>query len=284
VEKNTLSHKTIRIGSQLLTIDRPLIAGIINLTPDSFYGGSRSNNIKAFLEKCEAMLSQGADMLDIGAFSSRPFAQSVSQDEEIKRLLAPLAEFRRHFPETPVSVDSFRSEVVKQIYDTIGDFLVNDISGGQFDADLFDTVGSLHLPYVLMHVQGTFETMHQEYEYKDIVESVSVYFAEKTVELHQKGVGDVLLDPGFGFSKNMHQNFELFSRLNELLIHDKPLYIGISRKSMIYITLGIAPEDALNGTTFLHAHALAKGASILRVHDVKEAMEAVKLDELLRGI
>lgn len=275
-------NKTIRIGSQLLECNKPLIAGIINLTPDSFYGGSRSRNTKTFLKRCETMLHDGAHMLDIGAFSSRPFAETVSEKEEIERLLAPLKAFRRNFPHTPVSIDSFRSEVVKQVFDAIGDFMVNDISGGQFDNNLFETVGSLHLPYILMHVQGDFNTMHQSYEYKDIVESVSVYFAQKTAELLQYGSGDILLDPGFGFSKNSAQNFELFSRLQELLIHDKPLYIGVSRKSMVFKPLNIGPEEALNGTSFLHTHALAKGASVLRVHDVKEAAELVRLHSYMK--
>lgn len=276
-----MSKKSIKVGGKLLDMHSGIVAGIINLTPDSFYKESRNNDIDSLLETCSKMIDDGAKIIDFGAFSTRPGAEMVNSVDEISRLREPLQKVRTSFPVTILSIDSFRSEVINALYDSIGEFIVNDISGGKFDDKLYDTVADLQLPYILMHLEGSMGTMHDRFEYKDIVNHISVFFAQKKKELYDKGIADIILDPGFGFSKSVEQNYELLSRLDEFSVFEEPLLVGLSRKSMIYKPLDISPEEALNGSTVLQTVAAEKGASIFRTHDVKEATETLKLLELI---
>ena len=263
-------------------MNRPLVMGIINLTPDSFYEGSRFQGTGAVLEQAAAMLEQGATILDLGAQSTRPGSARLNSDEEWARLAEPLEALNRRFPDACVSVDTYHAAVAARAVEA-GASLVNDISGGSFDKDMIHTVAGLGVPFICMHVKGQPETMHQNPQYTDVTQEVLDYFIVKTAECKLAGIHDVIIDPGFGFSKTAAHNFELMKNLQVFKMLDKPLLAGISRKSTVYKTLSVTAAEALNGTTVLNTICLLNGANILRVHDVKEAVEAVKLVEAYNG-
>ena len=255
---------------------RPLIMGILNLTPDSFYDGGWHDNIDEALRHCDKMLSEGADIIDIGAFSSRPGMEIISVDEELSRLLPSLTAIKKRFPETTISIDTFRKVIAMKAIENGAD-IINDISGGTFDDEMLSYIGKNHIPYILMHSGENLEKLHSEIVDNDVCHEVKTFFEKQTDTLSQHGENFIILDPGIGFNKSMKDNFKLLKNINEYRINDLPVLIGISRKSMIYKTLKTTPQEALNGTTVLNTIALLNGADILRVHDVKEAVEAVKL-------
>ncbi|MEH0156141.1 dihydropteroate synthase [Limibacter armeniacum] len=268
--------KTFNLRGRLWEIDRPQVMGILNLTPDSFYDGGQHNHEDKAMLKAESMLEAGADILDIGGYSSRPGAENVSEAEELERILPVVAAIKKKHPNAIISIDTFRAEVAKKSIGAGAD-IINDISGGTLDANMLKTVADLQVPYILMHMRGTPETMQQDTAYKNLVEEVLDFFVEQSNKFYELGGKDLILDPGFGFAKTTEQNYELMDHLPELKVLNLPLLVGISRKSMIYKKLGIIPQEALNGTTVLNTKAVMKGADILRVHDVKEAVEVVKL-------
>ena len=278
--KDTFFRKkiTLNAGGKLISLDSPKVMGIINITPDSFYAGSRKPSVDEALQQAEKMLADGATFLDIGAYSSRPGAADIAVSEETDRLLPVIEAIVATFPDAILSVDTFRSRVAEAAVNA-GAHMINDISGGTLDADMFATVARLRVPYILMHMKGTPQTMVQLAQYDDVFNEVLDYFVSKYQQLRQLGVHDVIIDPGFGFAKNQQQNYELMSRLHDFDILELPLLAGISRKKMVYGLLGGTAADALNGTTVLNTIAINKGANILRVHDVKEAVEAVKIWE-----
>ncbi|RQP15146.1 MAG: dihydropteroate synthase [Parapedobacter sp.] len=261
---------------RLIDLTSPKVMGIMNVTPDSFFDGGRHNTIDAALRHAEKLLDEGADLLDIGAYSSRPGAANVSIDEEVSRLLPVIDAITTRFPEAVLSIDTFRADVARAAIEA-GAHVINDISGGTLDEQMFATVAELQVPYILMHMRGTPYTMQQLTDYTDLVEEVNLFFGKQIAALRRLGVKDLILDPGFGFAKTLQQNYDLLNRLEELHIHGLPILGAISRKSMIYKKLGITPAEALNGTTALHALLLAKGVQILRVHDVKAAKEVITL-------
>ena len=272
---------SLNIRGRLLEIDTPQVMGIVNVTPDSFYAGSRTATADSVSRRVETLLSEGADMLDIGAYSSRPGASEVSVEGEVERLEAGMSVIRAMAPEIPVSVDTFRASVAAEAIRNMGADIINDISGGDLDADMFRTVAELRVPYILMHMRGTPSTMQKLTEYQDVTAEVIKSLSEKIKELRLLGVADIIADPGFGFAKTVEQNYALMRNLESFVrLLDAPLLVGISRKSMITKALGISTEEALNGTTALNVIALERGAAILRVHDVKAAKEAVKLYNL----
>ena len=262
-------------------IDRPVVMGIINTTPDSFYSGSRQQTVDAALSKAEQMLREGATILDIGGQSTRPGSTHLEPDEELTRVLPVIEAIHSRFSGSILSVDTYHSKVAKTAV-AHGASMVNDISGGLFDADMLTVIASLQVPYVCMHVKGTENTMHKNPEYTDVVQEVLTYFIRRVEDCMLAGIKDIIIDPGFGFSKNSTHNFSLLKDLTVFGILKKPLLLGVSRKSTIYKTLGVPVEASLNGTTVLHTAGLLKGASILRVHDVKEAMEAIELTQFLK--
>ena len=251
--------------------------GILNATPDSFYVGSRTQTERELAERAQQVLSEGGAIIDVGAYSTRPGAADVSAEEEWERLANALQVVRREAPEAILSVDTFRAEIARRCVETFGVSIINDISGGDADAQMFDTVAELRVPYVLMHCQGTPQTMQQSPSYKNVTAEVITDLSRKVRQLRQRGMRDVIIDPGFGFGKTLEHNYTLLRQLEDFRIFDLPLLIGISRKSMITKPLDITADEALNGTTTLNAFALMKGAHILRVHDVKAAVEVVKL-------
>ena len=267
---------TLNCNGRLLPVDKPLVMGIINVTPDSFYENSRFTVTEAILEQAEKMLHDGAAILDIGGQSTRPGSKTIDAAEELKRIIPPVTNIKQRFPEAFISVDTFYSVVAAEAI-LAGAAIINDISAGSIDDKLIGTVAGLHVPYVLMHMQGTPETMHKNPYYEDVTREVLDFFIKKTDELKSAGIQDIIIDPGFGFGKTAEHNFELLRNLSVLKMLDKPILIGVSRKSTIYRTLGIDINEALNGTTVLNTMALMNGATILRVHDVKEAIETVKL-------
>lgn len=254
--------------------------GVINATPDSFYGQSRSINVDEILKKAEQMIDEGATFLDIGGYSTRPGAIDISEEEEIFRIAKPIEQIRLKFPQVYISVDTFRSSVAKAAISS-GAHIVNDVSGGLLDDKMISAVAAMRVPYILMHMRGNPQTMTKENDYNDLLTDVIFELSQRVELANEAGIKDVIIDPGFGFAKNVQQNFELLNKLEHLNIFQKPLLIGISRKSMIYKTLGSTPEESLNGTTVLNTVALQKGAIILRVHDVKAAVEVVKLTKSL---
>jgi dihydropteroate synthase len=274
-----VNHKAIHIKGNLVSLRPPLVMGILNVTPDSFYAGSRKQTESGIHSRIGAILEEGGRIIDVGGYSSRPVATEVTEEEEMQRVALALRIIREHYPEAIVSVDTFRAGVARRSVEEYGVAIINDISGGGLDADMFRTVASLKVPYILMHMRGTPLTMQQFTTYDHLIVDIRKYFADKIYELELLGVNDIILDPGFGFSKTTEQNFELMWRLDKFSLFELPLLIGISRKSMIYKTLGITPEESLNGTSVLNTLALLKGADILRVHDVREAVEAVRLVE-----
>lgn len=274
--------KTINIKGELLDLSTPVVMGILNITPDSFYEGSRKQNEVDILKRVEEIILQGGTIVDIGAQSTRPSSQFLSSEEEIERLSPALSAINREFPNVILSVDTFHADVAKVCVQDYGVAIVNDISGGNLDVDMFQTVADLHVPYILMHMRGTPQTMQKLNNYDDLIQNIAYYFSEKVAHLHRLGVNDIILDPGFGFSKDVSQNYELMRHLNFFENFELPLLVGISRKSMITSFLEVASSEALNGTTVLNTYALMNGANVLRVHDVKEAYEAIKITEQLR--
>jgi dihydropteroate synthase len=275
IKKQSLMF-TLNCKGRLLVANKPLVMGIINATPDSFYAGSRHSTIDGILHQAEEMLREGADILDIGGQSSRPGSTAVGEAEELNRVIDGIVAVHRRFPEAFVSIDTWYSKVAKEAV-TAGACMVNDISAGSLDENMFSTVASLKVPYVLMHMLGTPQTMQQSPRYTNVTKEVLDFFIAKVDFLKKAGITDIIIDPGFGFGKTIEHNFELLRRLSIFKIIDYPLLLGISRKSSIYKTLGITAEEALNGTTVLNTIGLLNGASILRVHDVKEAKEAIEL-------
>jgi len=273
---------TLNCRGKLVPAQHPLVMGIINVTPDSFYDGSRCDDADAVFRQTERMLKEGADIIDIGAQSTRPHSTLISMEEELSRLAGIVDVVTDKFPDAIFSIDTFYSKVA-EICVAAGASMINDVSGGQMDVNMIPSAAKLNVPYVCMHMRGTPQTMQQLNEYDDVTKSVIDYFIMKTEECRKAGINDVIIDPGFGFSKNISQNFELLKNLDKLKMLDRPMLVGLSRKSSIYKTLGVTAEEALNGTTVLNTVALMKGASILRVHDVKEAKECVTLHAHLAG-
>ena len=267
---------TLNIGGELMDLSEPKVMGIINITPDSFFSGSRVNTNHEILKQAEKMLAEGADFLDLGAYSSRPGAQDISEAEEEARLLPAVALIHKEFKEAFISVDTFRAGVAEKAIHT-GAHIINDISGGNLDSKMFETVGKLKVPYILMHMKGTPQNMQSQNHYDDMMEEILYYFSEKIHQLKAYGVHDIILDPGFGFAKDITQNFSLLKHLAIFKILGFPVLAGLSRKSMIWKTLDITADEALNGTTVLNTLALQNGAAILRVHDVKAAKESISL-------
>ena len=266
-------EKTLNLKGNLVSLATPLIMGILNVTPDSFFADSRKQDEAAIDARIQQILSEGGDLIDIGGYSSRPDAAEVTPAEEMRRLEVALSLLQKHYPQVPVSVDTFRADIARRCAEEYGVAMINDISGGELDAQMFSTVADLHIPYIMMHMRGTPQTMQQHCDYADLMEEIMRYFARKVEQLRLLGVNDIILDPGFGFSKTLAQNYELMAHLDEFKAFDLPLLVGVSRKSMIYKLLGGTPADSLNGTTVLHTYALLHGANILRVHDVKAAVE-----------
>ncbi len=269
---------TLNCKGNLIDLTTPRIMGIMNRTPDSFYNGSQLHDERAVLLKAEQFLKEGATFLDVGGYSTRPGAQEVTIEEELKRVVSTVALLVDNFPEAILSVDTFRSEVARAGIEA-GAAMVNDVSGGSLDDTMLSTIAEYQVPYVLMHMRGTPQTMSTLTQYGNVTEEVVFELSQKIAQARERGINDIIADPGFGFAKTIPQNFEMLSHLEHFLHLDVPLLVGISRKSMIYKTLEITPEEALNGTTALNSIALLKGAHILRVHDVKEAMECVHLLE-----
>ena len=257
----------------------PRIMGILNITPDSFFSGSRKETEKDILEMAAKMLEQGADMLDIGGYSSRPDAENIQPEEEWRRVEKAIKLIIKHYPEAVISIDTFRAEVARKAVNE-GAAIINDISGGELDPQMFETVAGLKVPYILMHMRGTPANMKTLNQYDHILHDIFDYFALKLNQLRDLGVNDIVADPGFGFAKNIQQNYELLQNMNYFRALGVPVLAGLSRKSLIYKKLHIKPEEALNGSTVLNTISLMKGASLLRVHDVKEAAEAIKLYKL----
>lgn len=273
---------SLNLKGRLVTIDRPWVMGIINITPDSFYSDSRVADERMLVERIHTMVADGADVLDVGACSTRPGSESVDARGEMERLQWALAVIRREMPDVILSVDTYRAEVARRCVEEWGADIINDISGGTIDKAMFSTIAGLKVPYVLMHMRGTPETMASMTDYDNVTADVLEWMARRIDELRQLGVADVIADPGFGFAKTMEQNYQMLARLDAFHALNAPLLVGVSRKRMIYMPLDCGPNEALNGTTVINTLALQQGAHILRVHDVKAAVEAVKLTSLLR--
>ena len=267
---------TINCKGQLVDLSSPKVMGILNVTPDSFFDGGKYKDENSILNQVDTMINEGATFIDIGGYSSRPGADFVSEAEELNRVVPIVELILKQFPETLISIDTFRSEVAEQSI-SAGAALINDISAGKLDVNMLPTIGKLAVPYIMMHMKGNPKTMQQLTTYDDLVKDVIAYFAERISKAHAEKINDIIIDPGFGFAKTRKQNFQLLNDFELLQMLDKPILAGVSRKSMIYKTLNTTSDQALNGTTALHMVALQKGAKILRVHDVKEATECVTL-------
>lgn len=275
-------HLTLNLSGQLLSLERAIVMGIINVTPDSFYSTSRIAGEQELRTHIDTLLREGASIADLGAYSSRPGAEEVSAQEEMRRLAPALRILRDEYPALPVSVDTFRADVARWAVQEYGVAMINDISGGALDPQMYPTIAELQVPYILMHMRGTPQTMGEQTDYQDLILDLIDYFIQRVGQLTELGVHDIVLDPGFGFSKTLEQNYELLARMSDLgTVLPQPLLVGISRKSMIYRLLDQTPEEALNGTSILHAFALERGAKILRVHDVAPAVEAIRLYEAM---
>jgi dihydropteroate synthase len=275
------SNITWNLKGRLYRLDQPRVMGILNVTPDSFFAGSRLTSEPDVMERAAQMIEEGADMLDVGGYSTRPGAAPVEEAEEVRRVLPAIEQLSKKFPDIPISIDTFRSTIAKKAVEA-GATIVNDVSGGELDPRMWDVVAKLGVPYILMHMRGTPETMNSLAHYENLVKEIIDYFHGKIARLRDLGMRDIVLDPGFGFAKNVSHNFELLDKLSNFQILGLPILVGLSRKSMIWRTLAIEPEEALNGTTALHMAALLQGVSILRVHDVKEARECIRLFIQLR--
>lgn len=268
---------TLNCRGCLIDVSKPQVMGIINLTPDSFYPQSRVKNEKEILKRVEQILKEGGNMVDVGAYSSRPNAQNVSEEEELERLIPVLKSIRSHFPDLIISVDTFRALVAEKAIEEGEADIINDISGGEMDSNMFETIARINVPYILMHMKGTPQNMQNNPFYEDVVAEISLSLSKRVDVLRSLGVNDIIIDPGFGFGKSLEDNYRLLNDLDQLSFFELPIMVGFSRKSMIYRFLDISVEGALNGTTVLNTLALTKGINILRVHDVKEAVECVKL-------
>ena len=277
-----LQSKYINVYCFLLDLSSPCVMGILNVTPDSFYAGSRMQTEIDITHRIEQIVGEGAGIIDVGAYSSRPNAENVSPAEEMERLRMGLGILRKVQPDAVVSVDTFRADVARMCVEEYGVAIINDIAAGEMDGDMFRTVADLNVPYIMMHMQGTPQNMQQNPHYDNLLKEVFMYFARKVQQLRDLGVKDIILDPGFGFGKTVEHNYELLAHLEEFRIFELPLLAGVSRKSMIYRLLGTTPQEALNGTTVLDTICLLKGADILRVHDVREAVETVKIVEAMK--
>ncbi len=271
---------TINCNGKLIDLSSPKVMGILNVTPNSFFDGGKHANENAILTQVEKMLLEGAAFIDIGGYSSKPSAEFVSEEEELHRLIPVIKDVVKEFPDVIISVDTFRSKVAKEAIEN-GAAIINDISTGNLDAKMIETVAKLQVPYIMMHMKGTPQTMQSLAQYDNIVKEMLFYFSQKIAQARSLGINDLILDPGFGFAKTLEQNFEVLSKLELFQMTELPLLVGVSRKSMVYKTLETTAEFALNGTTSLNTISLLKGAKILRVHDVKEAVECVKLHQQL---
>jgi dihydropteroate synthase len=269
---------TINCNGKLIDVSSPKVMGILNVTPDSFYDGGKYNSDAAILNQTEKMLNDGATFIDVGAYSSRPNTTHINSDEELNRLIPILEILIKNFPDILISVDTFRSEIAKKSIE-VGACMINDISGGTLDENMFKTIGELKVPYVLMHIQGTPQNMHVKPSYTNVTQDVLKYFSEKVLALRLEKVNDIILDVGFGFGKTLEHNYELLKNLSHFKTFDIPILTGVSRKSMLYKLLNTSAKEALNATSIANTIALQNGTSILRVHDVKEAMESIKIVE-----
>lgn len=267
----------VNVNGSLVDLNEPKVMAILNVTPDSFFSSSRYMSEEGILRRVGDFIDGGADIIDVGACSTRPGIELVSEEEELVRLRMSLHLIRKRWPEVTLSVDTFRSNVVRCVVNDFNVNIINDISGGEMDPDMFNAVSELRVPYILMHMQGTPETMQVNPHYDDLFKDICMYFSAKIEKLRTAGVNDIIIDPGFGFGKTLEDNYQLMRRLPDLSVFDLPILVGISRKSMIYRCLGLAPEESLNGTSVLNTISLMNGASILRVHDVREAKECVRL-------
>ncbi len=277
IDNLSTTHYTLNLGGQLLSLATPRVMGILNVTPDSFYDGSRCPEKAEITERVHTIVREGADIIDIGGYSSRSHAADISPDEEMRRLSVGLEIIRKHYPDAFVSVDTFRAEVARRCVEEYGVQIINDISGGELDHKMFETAADLHVPYILMHMRGTPDTMMTLTDYDNLIGDMLYYFSERIARLESLGVNDIIIDPGFGFSKTLDDNYLLMKHLDEFARIGLPLLVGVSRKSMIYKYFGTTPAESLNGTTALNVLALLGGANILRVHDVREAVEAVRI-------
>lgn len=273
----------INANGRLMDLSEPQVMGILNVTPDSFYAGSHGVTEGYIIDRIHQIMNEGASIIDIGACSTRPGADEVSMEEEMSRLHLGLELIRKHRPDAIVSVDTYRADVAKMCVEEYGAAIINDISAGQMDEQMFPTIARLGIPYIIMHMKGTPKDMQVNPQYDHFLKEVFYYFSEKVQRLRDLGVKDIIIDPGFGFGKTLEHNYELMNHLEEFALFELPLLVGVSRKSMIYKHLGITPEEALNGTTTLNTIALLKGASILRVHDVRQAMESIKIVQKMRA-
>lgn len=278
----SISPIYINVKGRLLDLASPQVMGILNVTPDSFYAGSRMQTEEEIARRARQILDEGASIIDIGAYSSRPNAEHISAEEEMRRLRSGLEILNRNHPDAIISVDTFRADVAEQCVKEYGVAIINDIAAGEMDDRMFATVAGLGVPYIMMHMQGTPQNMQKEPHYDNLMKEVFLYFARKVQQLRDLGVKDIILDAGFGFGKTLEHNYELMAHLEEFRVFELPLLVGISRKSMIYKLLGGTPQDSLNGTTVLNTIALMKGANILRVHDVREAVESVCIVEKMK--
>jgi dihydropteroate synthase len=274
---------TVALNGRILDLSHPIVMGILNVTPDSFFDGGKYKTEKKVLKRAEDILEQGGSVIDIGALSTQPGSEAISTKEEIDRLLPAVKAVRKTFPEAFISIDTYRSWVALKVIEDCGPCMVNDVSGGDFDTHMFDTIGKLGVPYILMHMQGTPLKMQENPEYEDIIRDISFFFTDRVKRLTKAGVKDVIIDPGFGFGKTLEHNYELLNRLDSFKVFQLPLLIGVSRKSMIYKLLKSNPEEALNGTSVVNTLALMGGADILRVHDVKEATEVIRIFNMVRS-
>ncbi len=277
-----MNHLSINIKGSLHHFHKPWVMGILNVTPDSFFAESRTIETDDIRRRIDDLISQGADIIDIGGYSSRPGAPEVSADKEYSRLARGLEAIRKYHPDTLISVDTFRADVARRCVSDWEADIINDISGGNLDAEMWPTVAELQVPYILMHMRGTPSSMQSLCDYNDVTADVIRDLAFKIDAMHQLGIADIIVDPGFGFAKDINQNYQLMAELDQFKQLNAPLLVGISRKSMIYRPLDITPQTAINGTTVLNTFALLHGANILRVHDVKEAVEAVKIIDLIK--
>lgn len=276
--------KYINVNGQLMDLSYPQVMGILNITPDSFYAGSRTQTETEIVERAIRIIQEGGSIIDVGAYSSRPDAEHISPEEETERLRKGLRIIRRELPDAVISVDTFRADVARMCVEEYGTDIINDISAGNMDEDMLPTVARLGVPYVMMHMQGTPQDMQLHPHYENIVKEVLYYFSEKVQKLRDMGAKDLIIDPGFGFGKTLEHNYELLNKMEELQIFGLPVLVGVSRKSMIYKLLDGTPETALNGTSIVNAIALMKGADILRVHDVKAAAEAIRIVAAMKNL
>lgn len=276
--------KYINVNGQLMDLSYPQVMGILNITPDSFYAGSRMQTETEIVQRAVRIVREGGSIIDVGAYSSRPNAEHISPQEEMERLRKGLRAIRRELPDAVISVDTFRADVARMCVEEYGTGIINDISAGNMDENMFPTIARLGVPYVMMHMQGTPQDMQLHPHYGNIVKEVLYYFSEKVQKLRDMGAKDLIIDPGFGFGKTLEHNYELLNKMEELQIFELPVLVGVSRKSMIYKLLDKTPDTALNGTSIVHAIALMKGADILRVHDIKAATEAIRIVAAMKNL